>query len=404
MGFENNWDFDEIIDRSSTGSIKWEPKVLREKFGQGRENLLPLWVADMDFKSPAVVRQAMEERLAHQVYGYTIQDPGYNEELISWYQRRHQWEIKNNWILTTPGIVPAVNYFIQRFSKPGDKVLIQTPVYYPFAQSIVCNGRGIKENPLKIEDGRFLMDFNDLENKVRDPRVRVAILCSPHNPVGRVWTRSELEQFGKICMENHVLIFADEIHCDLIMPGYEHISFQGISKEFAMNSIAGIAASKTFNLAGLQQSSLIIPNDELYNEFSVYLETLGIGTRGSGTLFGAIATQAAYNGAEPWLEDLLLYLNENFIYLKTTLEDQLPGVKVYDLEGTYLAWADFRPLGFAPEKNIQILEDGAGVALDHGDWFGDNGAGFERFNIACPRSILKKAVEAVVSAFKRYRV
>jgi len=402
MGLEKDWDFDQIIDRSNTGSMKWEPGVLKEKFGKGRERLLPLWVADMDFKSPTVVRQAMEKRLAHQVYGYTIQDQDYNKALISWYQRRHQWDIKNNWVLTTPGIVPAVNYFIQRFSKPGDKVLIQTPVYYPFAQSIVTNGRRILENPLKIEEGRFLMDFEDLTNKVKDPRVKVAVLCSPHNPVGRVWTREELERFGNICIENNVLILADEIHCDLIMPGSKHISFQGISREFAMNSIAGVAASKTFNLAGLQQSSLIIPNDDLYNEFSIYLETLGIGPRGSGTLLGAIATQAAYNGAELWLEDLLLYLNENYIYLKTTLEDQLPGVKVHDLEGTYLAWADFRPLGFSSEKIIQILEEEAGVALDHGDWFGGDGAGFERFNIACPRSILKKAIESVTAAFGKY--
>ena len=402
MTLEKDWNFDEIIDRSSTGSMKWEPEVLREKFGKGRENILPLWVADMDFKSPSVVRQALEKRLAHQVYGYTILDPDYNKALISWYQKRHQWEIKNNWILTTPGIVPAVNYFIQRFSKPGDKVLIQTPVYYPFAQSILCNGRRILENPLKIQKGHFQMDFEDLEKKVKDPRVKVAVLCSPHNPVGRVWEGSELEQFGKICIKNNVLILADEIHCDLIMPGSKHVSFQGISREFAMNSIAGIAASKTFNLAGLQQSSLIIPNDDLFNEFSIYLETLGIGTRGSGTLFGAIATRAAYNGGEPWLEDLLLYLNKNFIYLKTNLEERLPGVKVHDLEGTYLAWADFRPLGFLPEKIIQILEEEAGVALDHGDWFGDNGAGFERFNIACPRSILEKAVLSVVKAFEKY--
>ncbi|OQY49548.1 MAG: protein PatB [Desulfobacteraceae bacterium 4572_89] len=402
MGIEKDWNFDEIIDRGNTGSMKWEPEVLREKFGRGRENLLPLWVADMDFKSPTVVRQAMEKRLAHQVYGYTIQDPDYNKALISWYQRRHQWEIQNNWVLTTPGIVPAVNYFIQRFSKPGDKVLIQTPVYYPFAQSIVTNGRRILDNPLKIEDGRFYMDFEDLADKVKDPRAKVAILCSPHNPVARVWTLEELEQFGKICIENNVLVLADEIHCDLIMPGYKHISFQGISREFAMNSIAGVAASKTFNLAGLQQSSLIIPNDDFYNEFSIYLETLGIDSRGSGTLFGAIATQAAYNEGEPWLEDLILYLNENFNYLKTIFEDQLPGVKVHDLEGTYLVWADFKPLGFTPGKIIQILEEEAGVALDHGDWFGDNGAGYERFNIACPRAILKKAAEAVVSAFGKY--
>ncbi|MBU4130133.1 MAG: aminotransferase class I/II-fold pyridoxal phosphate-dependent enzyme, partial [Proteobacteria bacterium] len=260
MGSEKDWDFDAIIDRSNTGSMKWEPSVLKIKFGQGRENLLPLWVADMDFLCPIVVRQAMEARLAHQIYGYSVPDPGYNKALISWYKRRHQWEIQPDWILTTPGIVPATNYLIQRFTSPGDKVLIQTPVYYPFAQSIVTNGRQVLENPLKIAEGRYRMDYDDLAKKAADPRVKLAILCSPHNPVGRVWTKEELEQFGKICIENNVLVFADEIHCDLVMPGFKHICFQDISDEFAQHSIAGNAASKTFNLAGLHQSSLIIPN------------------------------------------------------------------------------------------------------------------------------------------------
>lgn len=400
---QKDWNFDEVIDRSHTGSMKWEPEVLRIKFGPGRENLLPLWVADMDFKSPTVVRQAMEKRLGHQIYGYTIQDPGMNEAMISWYQRRHQWQIQDRWILTAPGIVPATHYLVQRFSKPGDKVLIQTPVYYPFAQAITLNGRGVKENPLKIVDNRYEMDFEDLEKKVKDPRVKIAILCSPHNPVGRVWTREELQRFGQICLANHVLVFADEIHCDLIMPGYKHLSFQSISSEFALHSIAAVAASKTFNLAGLQQSSLIIPNERLRQELSIFFETLGMGTRGSGTLFGAIAAQVAYDQAEPWLEDLLLYLYENYLYLKSSLEDHLPGVKVFDLEGTYLVWVDFSPLGLGPEKTIQILEQEAGVALDHGDWFGANGAGFERFNLASPRSILEKAVDAVVNAFGKYR-
>ncbi len=396
---EKNWNFDTVIDRNNTGSMKWEPGVLRTKFGKGNGNLLPLWVADMDFKSPSVVRKAMEKRLAHQIYGYTMPDPGYTDAVVSWYQRRHQWKIENKWILGSPGIVPATNYLIQRFSKPGDKILIQTPVYYPFADSITANGRSILENPLKIVDGHYEMDFEDLAEKARNPRVKIAVLCSPHNPVGRVWTLEELEQFGKICMDNQVLVFADEIHCDLIMPGSRHTCFQNISPEFARNSIAANAASKTFNLAGLQQSNLIIPNDRLRDEFSIYYETLGVGARGGGTLFGAIATQAAYNDAEPWLDDLLVYLHQNYLYLKSTLEAQLPGIKVFDLEGTYLAWVDFRSLGLSSEKIIEKIEKEAGLALDHGNWFGENGAGFERFNIACPRSILNKAVEAVVTAF-----
>ena len=399
MTLEKDWNFDEIIDRHNTGSMKWEPAVLRATFGRGKEDLLPLWVADMDFKCPSVVRQAMEKRLAHQVYGYTMLDPDYYAAAIAWYRRRHQWEIKRHWILTTPGIVPATHYLIQRFSKPGDKILIQTPVYYPFASAIIANGRSILENPLKIADGRYEMDFEDLAEKVKDPRVKVAILCSPHNPVGRVWSKAELETFGEICLENQVLVFADEIHCDLIMPGFRHICFQDISAAFAQHSIAANAASKTFNLAGLQQSNIIIPNARLRSDFSIYLETLGVGSRGGGTLFGAVATQAAYNGAEAWLDDLLLYLHRNYLFLKNSLEEKLPGVKVFDLEGTYLAWADFKPLGYSAEQIVRKIEDEAGLALDHGAWFGENGGGFERFNLACPRSILEKAVAAVVTAF-----
>ena len=397
-----NWDFDEIVDRNGTAAMKWEPSILTAIFGTGKENLLPLWVADMDFKSPTVVRQAMEKRLAHQIYGYSLIDPSYFPALISWYQRRHQWDINEKWILTTPGVVPAINYIIQSFSKPGDKIIIQTPVYYPFARAIQSNGRRILENPLQIVGDHYQMDFADLEKKAKDPRVKAAILCSPHNPVGRVWTREELETFGNICIKNNILIVSDEIHCDLIMPGFKHTCFPTISETFAQNSITGLAASKTFNLAGLQQSSIVIPNTGLRQELFNYIENIGFGNAIGGTLFGAIGAAAAYNGAEAWLDDLLVYLQGNFTYFKTVMETQLPGVKVYDLQGTYLAWVDFRNIGLDCKKMTSILEEDANVALDHGNWFGENGAGFERVNIACPRAILTKAAEAVVSAIKNY--
>jgi len=396
-----DWDFDEIVDRSGTASMKWEPSVLRAIYGEGKENILPLWVADMDFKCPTVVRKAMEKRLEHQIYGYSLYDPAYFPALISWYQRRHQWEIDNEWILTTPGVVPAINYVIQRFSKPGDKIIIQPPVYYPFARAIQNNGRRILENPLQINDNQYQMDFADLEKKAKDPRAKIAILCSPHNPVGRVWTREELEAFGNICIKNGILVFSDEIHCDLIMPGFKHVCFSTISEAFAQSSITGLAASKTFNLAGLHQSSIIIPNSRLRQELLSQIENLGFVSSIGGTLFGAISAGAAYNGAEPWLEDLIIYLNDNFNYLKTYIESQLPGARVYELQGTYLVWVDFRYIGWDCSKMTQILEEDAKVALDHGIWFGENGAGFERFNIACPRSILTKAVESVVSAIKK---
>ncbi len=398
-----DWDFDEIVDRNNTASMKWEPGVLSAIFGKGKENLLPLWVADMDFKCPTVVKKAMEKRLEHQIYGYSLVDPSYFPALISWYQRRHQWEINEKWIITTPGIVPAINYIVQRFSKPGDKIIIQSPVYYPFAIAIQNNGRQILDNPLQIAGDHYQMDFADLEKKAKDPRAKMAILCSPHNPVGRVWTREELETFGNICIKNNILIVSDEIHCDLIMPGFKHICFPTISEAFAQNSITGLAASKTFNLAGLQQSSIIIPNEGLRHELSNQIENLGFANSIGGTLFGAISAAAAYNGAEPWLDDLIIYLHDNFMYLKTYFETQLPGAKVYELQGTYLVWVDFQNLGLDCNKMTRILEEDANVALDHGNWFGDNGAGFERVNIACPRAILTQAAESVVSAIKKHK-
>ncbi len=397
-----DWNFDEIIDRSSTASMKWEPEILTATFGKGRENLLPLWVADMDFKCPTVVRAAMEKRLSHQIYGYSLIDPSYFPALISWYQRRHHWEIDRNWITTTPGIVPAIHYMVQCFTRPGDQIILQTPVYYPFARAVRNNGRRVLENPLQITANHYQMDFIDLEKKAKDPRVTMAILCSPHNPVGRVWTKKELETFGNICIENNILVISDEIHCDLIMPGFRHTCFPTISDTFARHSITAVAASKTFNLAGLQQSSLIIPDARLRRQMETYMEDLGFKNSVGGTLFGPIAAAAAYNSAEAWLEDLILYLHENFIYLKTCLETQLPGVKVYDLEGTYLVWVDFRKTGLDPDKLIQVLEEDARIGLDHGEWFGENGAGFERFNIACPRSVLTRAAEAVVKSIKKY--
>ena len=397
---DKDWNFDEIIDRSGTASMKWEPEILSNVFGKGKEDLLPLWVADMDFRCPEVIRQAMKKRLDHQVYGYSLIDPGYFPALISWYKRRHQFEIREEWIKTTPGVVPAVNYIIQRFTRPGDKVLIQPPVYYPFARAILNNGRRIAENPLRIEDGQYRMDVEDLKEKVKDPRVKLAILCSPHNPVGRVWTKEELEMFGDICLENGVLVISDEIHCDLVMPGFKHVCFASISRKFAQNSITCLAASKTFNLAGLQQSGIVIPNPAIRGEMTIQIEKLGFTNGIGGTLFGAVAAAAAYNEAESWLDDLIEYLYDNYMYLKTFLEKELPGVKVYELQGTYLVWVDFSALSADGTERVRLLEEKGGVGLDHGEWFGKNGAGFERINVACPRSILERAAEAMVSAFK----
>lgn len=395
----DQWHFDQVIDRSNTGSAKWESSVLEQKFGKGRGNLLPLWVADMDFACPDVVFNAMEQRLSHRVFGYSLNDTRHNDALINWFNRRHGWQIQEDSIVNTPGIVPGVHYLIQCFTKPGDGVLIQPPVYYPFAQAINTNGRHVVKNSLILNNYRYDMDFKDLEEKTRDPRVKLAILCSPHNPVGRVWHREELERFGAICLKNNVLVFADEIHCDLVMPGFTHTSYQSISFELSQGSIAANAASKTFNLAGFGHSSLIIPNEVYRHEMGHFFNCLGFDSTGPSNLFGAIAARAAYEGGEPWLVDLISYIYNNFLYLKKRIEKELPGVRVFDLEATYLPWIDFNPLGLPPEKIVQIIEEKAGLALDHGNWFGQSGAGFERINIACPRQLLSKATDALIAAF-----
>ncbi len=394
-----NWNFDKILDRIGTNSVKWDPFFLKYQFGEGKEDLLPLWVADMDFESPSVVKEAIINRAEHQLYGYTYTGKSYYNALNSWYKRRHNWDIKRKWVVTTPGIVPAINFIIQRFSQPGDKIILQTPVYYPFSEAISNNGRQIVENTLLIKNNHYQMDFEDLEVKVKDPRVKIAILCNPHNPVGRVWSKDELIRFGNICIENNVLIIADEIHCDLIMPGFEFCCFASISDEFAMNSITCNAGSKTFNLAGLKQSSIIIPNKTIFTEFQNHLNNLGLM---GGTLFGAISLEAAYNGAESWLDDLLLYLVENFKFLKNHLESKLSGIKVFDLQGTYLVWVDFRNLGIESKEIKRIMEEEAKIALDDGAMFGSGGAGFQRINIACPQSILKKGLDQMVKAFSSY--
>ena len=355
MKLEKDWNFDEIIDRQNTGSVKWDPDVLVSKYGAGKEKLLPFWVADMDFKSPSVVTQAFEKRITHPLYGYTAADPSYYTALTSWFSRRYQWDIDESWILTSPGVIPSLNYFIHQVVSPGEKVLIQTPVYYPFAESIVKNGFEVVDNPLLIVDGGYRMDFEDLKAKTADPKVKLAILCSPHNPVGRVWTEEELKKFGEICIENEVLVFADEIHCDLTMPGSKQIFFQNISEEFARHSVSANAVSKTFNIAGLHQSSLIIPDEGMRKRFSSYFEKFGMEPRGCKNLFGSIAAVAAYNHAEAWLDDLLLYIHENYLYMKSALEKNLPGVKVFKLEGTFLTWVDFRALGLSENRIIQHL-------------------------------------------------
>lgn len=387
--------FDEVIDRSNTGSIKWDQYYLKKIFGN--EDLLPLWIADMDFRAPQPVIDALVERVKHGIFGYTGPEPEkYNMSVINWYKRRYDWIIDENWIVFSPGIVQACTYLIQRFTQPGDKVIIQEPVYYPFAALIRNNGRRIVSNQLDLVEGHYQMNYNDLEKIVKDPRVKTLILCSPHNPVGRVWSRKELTKLGDICLENDVLIISDEIHCDLVYSKYKHTILASISEELAQHSITCTAGSKTFNLAGFQHSNVIIPNERLRETFKVHMENNALTIPNA---IGALALQVAYDEGEEWLDSLMQVLERNLNFLKDFFNDRLPKVSVIEPEGTYLVWLDFRQFKLGHKELEKKMLEEAKVALDSGYKFGSGGEGFERINIACPHSILKESLERIAKAF-----
>lgn len=390
--------YDEVIDRTHTDSIKWNPITIEKWFKL--KDQLPLWVADMDFRVPPEVIESIIERAKHGIFGYAAAGDEYYQSIIDWFYNRHAWKIEKDWIKQTPGVVPAINFIIQTFSRPGDKILIQEPVYYPFRSSIEGNGRIVVVNELQETENRYSIDFEDFEKKIKQSRVRIFILCSPHNPVGRVWTKSELLKMGEICLENNVLIIADEIHCDLIMPGYKHTPFASLSEKLAQNSIVCTAASKTFNLAGLHASNIIIPNKEIRRQFNITLENLGLMGL---NIFGRLSVEVAYQKGESWLDETLTYISQNYSFLCEYMAENLPEVRISPMEGTYLAWVDYNPLGIDSKTLDHLIKHEANVLLDDGSMFGESGKGFQRFNLACPRSILKEALDKITQACVDHR-
>jgi len=400
------YDFDRQISRRGTSAVKWEfiqegQDLLHwertdEFFGPNR--ILPMWVADMDFRSPEPVVTALVARAEHGIYGYTEKSDGYYQSVVGWMMRRHGWRVAPEWICTTPGVVPALNMLVRTFLSPGEKVLIQRPVYYPFFSAIENNGGEIVSNSLILDNGRYGMDFDDLEVKAQDPKVKMAILCSPHNPVGRVWTREDLSRFGEICLRNNILVVSDEIHGDLIYKGYAFTPFASISEDIAQNAVICTAPSKTFNLAGLQTSNIIIPNADLRAQFEETLQSNGLF---GISVLGIVATEAAYNHGEEWLEQLLDYVEGNLRYLDQYVRDNIPQISVIPPEGTYLVWLDCRRLGLGKWDLKRLMLNEARVYLDEGFIFGPEGEGFERINIACPRSILAEALERIRDAIQR---
>jgi cystathionine beta-lyase len=400
------YDFDREIDRKGTNSVKWEfikrggGLLHREESDapSSGTRLLPMWVADMDFPCPEPVVEALVARAQHRLFGYTAPTDSYYDAIVKWMKKRHGWEIEPEWICTTPGVVPALNMLVKTYISPGDKVLIQTPVYYPFTKAVENSDGVLITNPLIYENGRYCMDFADLEEKTKDPQVKMAILCSPHNPVGRVWTRDELLRFGEICLKNNVLVVSDEIHGDLILEGYVFTPFAGISEAFTQSSITCTAPSKTFNLAGLKTSNITIADEHLRARFKKTLERTSLGGVGA---FGVVALEAAYNHGEEWLSQVLDYIMGNLRYLEKYIAEHLPQIKVVPLEGTYLAWLDCRSLGLGKKELERMMLEEARVYLDEGYIFGIEGEGFERVNLACPRSVLVEALERIRNVLER---
>jgi cystathionine beta-lyase len=364
----------------------------------GEDRVLPMWVADMDFVSPQPVMEALVARAEHGIYGYTTAADAYHSAVVSWMKRRQGWEIAPEWICTTPGVVPAVNMLVRTFVAPGDKVLIQPPVYPPFFKAVQNNGAQLLANPLIYDNGRYRMNFVDLEQKAQDPQLKMAILCSPHNPVGRVWTPDELARFGEICIKNQVLIVSDEIHGDLILNGHVFTPLASMSQDFAERAVVCTAPSKTFNLAGLHTSNIIIPNRQIRASYKKTLLSTGLFGVNS---FGVVALEAAYEHGEEWLDQVLDYIQGNLNFLEEYVSQHIPQIRVVRPEGTYLVWLDCRRLGLGKWELKDLMLNEAGVYLDDGFIFGPEGEGFERVNIACPRSILAEALERIRNAIGR---
>lgn len=384
--------FDEIIDRKGTKCAKWD--FLEEKFGN--KDLASMWVADSDFRVAKPIQDALRNRVEHGIFGYTLRTDEFYDSIINWCKKRHNWEIKKEWIVFTPGVVAAVNWAIKVYTEPGDKIIVQTPVYYPFFAAIKNNGRILVDNTLINDNGKYKMDFDDLISKI-DDKTKLLILCSPHNPIGRVWSKEELEKLTAICLEHNVKIVSDEIHSDLIMPGYKHYCTASLSKEVEQITMTSLAPSKTFNLAGLDTAIAIIPNREMRLKFEQFQKEIWVSM---GNLFGIDALIAAYNESEPWLEEQLSYINENAKYFEKFVKDKIPQFKMTELEGTYLIWLDCRCMNMTSEELNKFFIEKVGVALDHGGMFGEAGNGYMRFNIATPRENIIKVLDNLEKAVK----
>lgn len=386
------YNFDERIPRANTNSVKYD--LIKKLFG--REDVLPMWVADMDFKVPPSVSEAIMERARHEIYGYSIRPESFYQSVMRWTKKRYNWSISREWMTFTPGIVPGVNLSIMILTEPGDKVMIQPPVYFPFFQAVKKNGRQLVENRLLLREGRYQIDMEDFEEQLKSG-VKLFILSNPHNPGGSVWTRQELKTMGELCCKYGALIIADEIHSDIVFPGHVYTPMASISESIAWNTLTFLAPSKTFNIAGLSTSIGIIPNRKLRGLFNEMIERIHLW---HGNIFGNVALEAAYNYGEQWLDELLEYLAGNIELISEYMDTRIPGMHLIKPEGTYLAWLDCRELPVENNRINSFMVNEAGVGMNEGSSFGENGTGFQRLNFGCPRQTLRTALQNIEQAVK----
>jgi len=389
------WNFDEPVNREGSGCIKYD--LRKETFGKC--DVIPMWVADMDFLTPEFIVKALQERLNHNIYGYSLRSPQYYSSIISWHKRRHNWAIEKDWIIFTPGVVPALNMATLAFTNPGDSVIVQPPVYFPFFSAVESHGRKLIYNRLAETADGWRMDFDALEKSIEN-NTKMLILSNPHNPVGRAWTREELVKITEICLRHNLLILSDEIHCDLVLPGYTHVPVASLSPETAERTMTCIAPSKTFNLAGMSTSSIIIANPALRKEFRKITDGLHIS---NGNIFGTIASEAAYTSGDQWLDELLTYIDGNIEFTVDYLGKMLPEIIPSVTEATYMIWLDCRKLGMNGSELMNFFVNRAGIGMNEGSSFGPGGEGFMRMNVATTRAVLKRALENIERAVSSIR-
>ena len=389
------WNFDETIDRNGTSSIKYDFR--KDTFG--KDEVIPMWVADMDFETPDFIVNALQKRLNHHIYGYTYRSEEYYSSIISWHKKRHNWKIERDWISFTPGVVPALNIATLAFSQPGESIVVQPPVYFPFFSAVEAHGRNLVYNQLTETSDGWKMDFESLINSI-DERTRMIIISNPHNPVGRAWSEQELIQLAEICLKNKILILSDEIHSDLVLPGYHHIPIASIAKDISDITITCLAPSKTFNLAGLSTSSVVISNSELKKTFRKTLDSLHLA---NGNIFGTIASVAAYSDGEAWLDSLLDYIDGNIDYVNEYCSRLIPEILPVKTEATYMIWLDCRKFCMTGKELMKFFVNNAGVGMNEGSTFGPGGEGFMRMNVATSRKNVALAMQQIENAILKIR-